>query len=198
MIVLFGGAFDPFHNGHLALIEAIENEVTIDRILLIPAAMAPGKSPPMLSDAHRLSMIQAFCKRRKKYEVSSIELDRGGVSWSVDTVTYCRDLYPDSELGLVMGSDQFFEFHTWRDYKKILEQVGLLVVNRGEVPDKETYEACRKKHIPAQASIRWISMPPVPISATMIRKRLADGEGIESLVPAEIYTYLLKHSLVPS
>jgi len=198
MIVLFGGAFDPFHNGHLAVIEAIENEATVDRIILIPAAAAPGKSQTMLSDEHRFSMIQQLCSRHEKYEASSVELDRGGVSWSIDTVTHCRDLYPNFDLGLVVGSDQFFEFHTWRDYEKILKYATLLVVNRGDVPDKNSYEAYQKKHIPARASIRCISMAPVPISATMIRKRMVDGESVQSLVPAEVYRYLLSHSLVSS
>jgi len=182
----------------LALIEAIESEVATDRIVLIPAAKAPGKSMPMLSDEHRVSMIQEVCSRREKYEVSSIELNRGGVSWTVDTVTLFRDMYPDSELSLVVGSDQFFDFHTWRNYKTILKQASLLVVNRGEVPDKDSYEAYQKKHIPEQASIRWVAMVPVPISATMIRKRMVDGESVKSLVPAEIYAYLLSQSLVSS
>jgi len=121
-IGLFGGTFNPFHSGHLQACRDMITRFFLDRMILIPAAIPPHKPQQGLaSPTDRLAMIRLATARFSNMDVSDIELIRPGPSYTVDTLTFFRRGYPDADdLFLVMGLDEFLEFHTWKSWLTIL------------------------------------------------------------------------------
>lgn len=131
-IGLFGGSFNPIHNGHLHLAKAAKEGLGLDKVVLIPANVSPFKqdAPGMASGADRLAMCRLAAETLSFCEVDSCELERSGVSYTVDTVRLFRERYPEAELVLLVGSDMFLSFTRWHCWQEILEMAALGVVSR--------------------------------------------------------------------
>ena len=129
---LFGGTFDPIHLGHLRVVLDVKEAFGLEKIIVIPSAVPPHKTLKHVSDADdRLAMTRICFENRPGFVVSDVELNRRGPSYTIDTITHFRTLKRDDEsLMLIMGTDAFFELHTWRSYKDILAAVPLIVMKR--------------------------------------------------------------------
>ncbi len=200
-IGIYGGTFNPPHLGHLAAARAAVAELGLDKLILIPAATPPHKELPAdtPSQEHRLAMVELMADAMQLpqvVEVSTLELDRAGKSYTSDTLAQLREQYPQAELWLLMGTDMYLTLHQWHDPAAITKLAGICAFGRAQrdgaamfAPQSEyleqTYGA--KTHI--------MSIPDlVEVSSTELRAELAAGKGQEYLLPA-VYGYILRHQL---
>lgn len=188
-IALFGGAFDPFHNGHAAIIQNLETLAFLDKILLIPTHIPPHKPTPIFSPAQRLAMVEKVSQElgcKLTLQVSDIELKKASPSWTIDTLKELKQTIRNTQFYVVMGSDNYFSFHTWRYPKEILSLAKVIVINRNLSID-ESYQTYLKTFFWGDKdSFIFTNMNAVPISSQLIRDKLRDNEDISGLVPVSI------------
>ena len=191
---LYGGTFDPPHLGHLAIAEYIRDNLAIETVLFIPVYIAPQKIKRSVSSVEdRLKMLQLAISDHSGLQISEVEIQRKGVSYSIDTIRQIKEEMDirSKNLYLLIGADSLLEFHTWRDPGKILEESNVLVAGRPGFDIREVSEEFRNR-------IQIVSAPLIDISATMIRRRIREGKSIRSLVPAPVEDYILRKGLYRS
>ena len=132
-IAMYGGSFNPVHNAHVNLALLFIKKLKLDKLLIVPTAIPPHKnSDYMVSAEHRLEMCRQAFKGQKKIEVSDIEIVREGKSYTADTLKQLEELYPDSELYLIMGADMFMTLLDWRRPEEIMNSAVICTVPRDE------------------------------------------------------------------
>lgn len=194
-LAVFGGTFDPVHIGHMVIAETVRNFLLPARILFVPTNEPPHKTPGKITGKeHRYSMLLASVCKEPEYDVSRIEIDRPGKSYTVDTIKTLREICPpNAEITLCMGADSFMEIHTWKDYKELLRNCGIAVVSRkGFTGQEELSRKLTKEH---GTKIHILEIPLIEVSSTMIRERFANGESAKSLMPREAEEYAKKNGL---
>ena len=200
-IGIYGGTFNPPHLGHLAAARAAVEALGLDKLLLIPAAVPPHKELPDCTPTpeHRLAMTELMADAMllpKVVEVSRLELDRMGTSYTSDTLEELHRQYPDGELWLLMGTDMYLTLHQWHDPASILKRAGICAFGRAEGDDESVF-APQQAYLEQTygAKTRRIVLPDlVEVSSTQLRGQLAGGQGGEQLLPA-VYGYILRHGL---
>lgn len=178
---LFGGTFDPIHHGHLILAREAMEQLGLDRVVFVPAALSPHKlarqpAPPGL----RLQMVRAAIAGEPGFECDGSETEQAGPSFTVDTVTAWRKNAPSDELYYLIGQDNVRELPTWRHYEELRRMVRFVVFERDA-------------HAPAHDFPRVLRR--VDISATDLRKRVAQGRSIRYLVPEPVRAIIETHQL---
>ena len=201
-IGVYGGTFNPPHLGHLTAARAVYELLGLDLLLLIPAGLPPHKELPAGSPTpeQRLEMTRLAGEQLglgDKVRTLDIELERGGRSFTSDTLAQLKARYPDSELWLLMGTDMFLTLQAWHEPEKILSLAGIAAFGRTEEDTEELFSAQREylyKTYP-QARIFTLTIPGViDVSSTELREKLAKGEGGNLLAPA-VYGYILRERL---
>ena len=186
---VFGGSFNPIHYGHLLLADEVLETLALDLVLFVPAAVPPHKSPAYLAPADdRYRMVTLATAGHPKFAVSGLELRRAGPSYTVDTLTALG--IPRDELFLIVGSETFLDFLTWREPRQIAELARLVVVPRvGSAFDPASAAA--------QKVVREIGQEPLvarvtslPISASDLRRRVREGRSIAYRVPDAVAAYI--------
>lgn len=196
-IGIFGGSFDPPHIGHIQAAKQAVEALNLDRLLVIPVASPPHKGGCRASGEHRLAMVRLACKDEPSIEVSDHEIARGGTSYTYETVQAFREMYPDAQLYLLMGSDMFQSFHTWKHPKKILAQATPVVFCRGDKDEKAKNQA-QKEVLEAQGYHPvLLDNPVLEISSTQMRRMLA-FHCADSFLPAGVGDYIWEHGLYDS
>ena len=195
-IGILGGTFDPIHLGHLAIAGAALDRLNLDRVILIPAGRPWLKSDQMVtSAAHRLAMVRLAIKDRPELEVSSIEVDRPGPTYTVDTLAELRqELGSGVELYLVLGMDSVRELRRWRYPERLFDLCTVVAVSRPDSPDVSSAEI-EDSFTSAHGRIRMVRGPMLDISATDIRLRVAEGRSISDSVPSSVERYIREHGL---
>ena len=196
-IGVFGGTFNPVHMGHLIMAQDALELFELSRILFIPCARPPHKAAALASAEHRLAMLQAALEGELRFEASDIEVRRGGMSWSVDTIRELRASYPGAEITLIVGSDSLLELHAWRDVYTLLGLCRVVTLARPGV-DLDALGRVDLKLDPPwpdrlRAQIRVGHL--VNISSTDIRYRIAEGMSIRYLVHPAVEMYISEHRL---
>ena len=198
-IGIYGGTFNPPHLGHMAAAKAAVAALKLDKLLLIPAAIPPHKALPSDTPApeHRLAMVEKWADGMGAgVEVSALELEREGKSYTSDTLRAIRQTYPDAELWLLMGTDMFLTLHLWHEPEVILSLAGICAFGRTE-QDGEALFAPQRDYLQQHfhAKITTITLPGlVDISSTRLREQLENGGGGQYLLPS-VYGYILMHRL---
>lgn len=198
-IGIYGGTFNPPHLGHMAAAKAAVAALGLDKLLLIPAAIPPHKALPSDTPApeHRLAMVEKWADGMGAgAEVSALELEREGKSYTSDTLRAIRQTYPDAELWLLMGTDMFLTLHLWHEPEVILSLAGICAFGRTE-QDGEALFAPQREQLQKNfdAKITTITLPGlVDISSTRLREQLENGGGGQYLLPS-VYGYILMHRL---
>lgn len=198
---IFGGSFDPVHNGHLALARCCRTAAALDEVWFTPTAVQPFKQPgPTASDAQRLAMLELAIDsefsepgrpRPRSWKTCRLEIDRGGVSYTLDTLRTIHAERPDDELFFLLGADAVGDVPHWKEPAEIFRQAAPLVVHRaGESPPdmSELARLCASTGQP-----RLIDMRAVDISSTEIRRRAAANESIDDLVPGGVAQYITQN-----
>ncbi len=200
-IGIYGGTFNPPHLGHLEAARTAVEVLNLDKLLLIPAAIPPHKALPEGTPAgeHRLAMTEKMAdalQMPKTVEVSTLELEREGKSFTSDTLQTIRERYPDAELWLLMGTDMFLTLQYWHEPEKICRLANICAFGRTEQDGEEVFAPQRDYLVQTyHARITTITLPGlVDISSTQLRGLLAKGEGRAYLLPA-VYGYILMNGL---
>jgi nicotinate-nucleotide adenylyltransferase len=204
-IGLMGGTFNPVHCAHLRIAEEARDLCRLDRVLFIPAADPPHK--PLAGEvafAMRCEMVRLAIAGNPAFELSDIEGQREGKSYSIDTIGFFRKQRPDDKLFFIIGSDSFFEIGLWHRYAEIFRSCNLIVVERPGRPVADPLEALpvairgefsytdaprRLQHASGQL-VYIMKGRPLDISSTGIRSLVAAGSSITHLVPPAVETYI--------
>ncbi len=188
-IGILGGSFDPVHNGHLAIASLVRDHLRLPTILFIPAALPPHKSLTVHATAEqRLAMLELATEQVRGTRVHRCEIERGGTSYTVDTLMSLRGEYHGQELFYIIGSDNLAEIPTWHRYREILSMVTLCVVHRPGY-------SMRPGAAVADARITSMPSPEWGVSSTMVRRYLLQDYSCEGLVPRSVLCYIRDHGL---
>lgn len=192
-IGLLGGTFDPVHAGHLAAAKAALDCAELDRVMFIPAAQPPHRPRAIATADDRLEMCRLAIEGDTRFVVSDVELERGGPSYTVDTLAELRRSHPGDQLLLILGWDAARLFSTWRRPDEVRALATIVVVARpgSAAPRKADLEPAG---LGGQGVI--LCLEPTPdVSASEIRRALASGESIAGKVPAAVERYIAAHHL---
>ncbi len=192
---LFGGTFDPIHQSHIAMARQLADALALDEVIFMPTFVPPHKIKDTMASAEdRLAMCRLAVEGHPRLTVSSLEIERGGASFTVDTLrTLCAD-EPDAEWYLLTGADMFCTLRTWYHFNEIAQMVTLCTVPR-EGTDMAALEQYADELTAAGARCYVAPMPVVPISSTAVRQRLALGESVDGLLPIAVADYIRAHGL---
>jgi len=195
---LFGGSFDPVHYGHLLLAECCREQCRLDEVWFVPAAVPPHKQDRRLSPAEaRVEMLELAIAGHEAFSVNRYEVDRGGVSYTVDTLRHVRGEYPEGEPFLLMGADMLHDLPHWREADQICRLAIPAVVSRPG-PGRPNFELLAGFTPPeriAMARQHEVDMPQIELSSKEIRHRVADGLSIRYQTPRAVEKYIETHQL---
>ena len=194
---LFGGSFNPIHNGHLHLVKSVKRALKLDGVILMPAGEAPHKSTAEYAPAaDRLEMCRLAAKKYRWLTVSDYETSKSGKSYTVETLRALKTEYPDAEWTLMIGSDMLLSFETWREWQEILRIARLCAVSRepGDLPALNEKAALLKAECPG-AEIIVLTVQAVPVSSTEIRQNLQKNADCSCLLPENVVQYIGKKHL---
>ena len=199
---IVGGTFNPPHLGHLALARHARSELDLEAVLLMPANRAPGKPPePDPGPEHRLRMCQLAVAGTAGVSACALEIERGGTSYTADTLGAIREDWPDAELTFIVGSDTARTIPNWREPGKVLELARIAVAERqgtGAGGVLATLAALggragsdeRREWRSSAAGAVVLEMPRIEISSSLVRRRVAEGEPVEDLVGSSVAGYI--------
>jgi nicotinate-nucleotide adenylyltransferase len=223
---ILGGTFNPPHRGHLAVARHALEELRLDRVLLVPAHTAPYKAggssgADSLGDAdragsaghvgagdpgpeHRLRMCQLAAVREQGLSVSAVEVERGGLSYTVDTLRSIHASHPHAQLTLIVGADTASTLSSWREPAQLLELAQLAVATRDGTARQRVLDALaavertgagpEERHSTVER-VSFLEMPPIEVSSSQVRESVAHGEPVDQLVGPAVAGYIHEHGL---
>lgn len=209
-IGIFGGSFNPPHNGHVNSLTTVQKKMGFDKIHIIPNSQNPLKVPTeKIADEHRLAMAKlAFATYGDAFVIDDIELKRGGKSYTIDTIKELRKTYESKDLFLIIGADNFETFSEWKDFKKILTEVNLVVTTRPgyQIPETESEFPDYLSGLIAESdfgavelttgrSIEFLTLQDMDISSSELRKKLRVGRPVDKFLPLAVESYIKEHKL---
>lgn len=193
---VFGGTFNPVHKGHIMLAEYCMDSVGLDRIIMIPTAVPPHKiSKNLASENDRLNMCELACKGKKNFSVSDIEIKRQGKSYTYETVTQLKEIYPDDHLYTIMGADMFLTLDRWKKPKIIFEKSSIITIPRDDENKSELEKFYKNVLKPMGADAVILPNPVISVSSTFIRDNLDEFDLISGMLDKSVYDYIIKNNL---
>ncbi|MBQ8623639.1 MAG: nicotinate-nucleotide adenylyltransferase [Oscillospiraceae bacterium] len=194
-IAVLGGTFNPIHNGHLNIVDAVLQNLNPDKLIIMPTGTPPHKlAQDLVSDEDRLSMLKLAVADRENVTVSDYEMKQEGKSYTVLTMEHLSELYPEDELYFIMGSDMLFTFLKWFMPDRIMQLATLIGICRDEDIRKKDKESAQKI-ISAGGRCILINCPAVEVSSTEVRQKVKAGEDISTLVPESVAEYIKERGL---
>jgi len=192
---ILGGTFNPPHLGHLVCASEAAAQLELDRVLLIPAATPPHKRTPEDPGAEvRLELCRLAVAGDERLEVCDIELRRGGVSYTVDTLRELHEHAPEDDLTFIVGGDIALGLPAWHDPEGVLELATLAVAERSGAGRHDVAERLGEA-LPGRTRLQFFEMPRLDISSSQIRRRAADGRPIRYLVPDSVAEHIARERL---
>lgn len=184
-IGVLGGTFDPIHLGHLVVASEVCAALALDRVLLVPAHQQPFKdSTGNASPEHRIAMCRLAVAGDDRLDVSDVDIVRGGLTYTVDTLADIAAAYPDAELFFIAGADAVSRLSEWREPARLMDLARFVGVGRPGHPAPA---------LPAPHLV--VETPEVAVSSTEVRRRSRAGEPVRYLVPDAVVAYIAKHAL---
>ena len=197
-IGIFGGSFDPVHYGHLLLAEEFREQCQLNRVLFVPAHIPPHKQQGLAASSnHRLEMLRLAIAGHPALDICELEVQRGGVSYTVDTVRDLAKQNPDAELLMLIGADTLADLPNWREPAEICNTVTMIVARRHGQPQVDfgsLGNLLTADRVEAQNRAQ-VSLPIIELSSTDIRERVAAGKSIRFRVPRAVEKYIETHGL---
>lgn len=194
--VILGGSFNPFHNGHEAMLKAAMDELHPDECILMPAKKPPHKpSYNYVTDDDRLGMLQAYAQNHPGIIVDTTELYMDGFTYTANTLSLLAEKCPDKEFIFLIGGDSIKNFANWYKPDVIVKHASLAICAREEVDPEEIREIVNNLKLQFGGEYHILNFKEIDVSSTEIREAVEDGKDISALVPAEIAEYIVSHRL---
>lgn len=209
-IGVFGGTFNPVHLGHLRSAEEVAERQRLDQVLFVPSGSPPHKSWRGIAPAsHRAEMVRLAIAGNPRFRLSTIEVERRGRSYSIDTLLALGSAMPHADLTFIMGLDAFREIATWKSYRRLFELCDIIVTSRASARPPRLRAllpvAARGDfwYLPGATTLRhrtghlvtFQQLTNLDVSASAIRERIERGDSVRYLVPAAVRRYVLHHRL---
>ncbi len=196
-IGLIGGSFNPIHIAHLIIADRFVDQMHLDQCVFVPVNKPPFKaeSTILAPSADRLAMVRLATVQHAKFSVSDVEIKRGGVSYTIDTIRHFAEHNPGAAISILIGSDQAIEFVRWHHWKDILRESQLCIVRRPFLLTPEMEERITSTLTIVNKPPIWITAPLLEISSTDIRHRVSEGKSINYLTVKAIRDYIAEHHL---
>ncbi len=195
MHLFFGGSFDPIHIGHLIVGMDVLEKIKAEKLTFIPAYQAPLKDPHQASPEDRLKMIELAIKGYGQFQVSNIEINRGGISYTVDTVTELSKIYGEKPH-IVIGADSVLSLHLWKNPQELVSSTCLVIVDRlGKEKEVLRYLKNTFPYLRENRDYILLKARRIDVSSTEIRERVKLGKSIKWLVPESVEDYILSKGL---
>ena len=194
-IAIFGGTFNPIHNGHVNLAIQIREHFSIDRLILMPTKIPPHKCTDELAgDKDRLEMCRLAFEGIKGIEISDYEITRGDVSYTVNTLRYFKSEYPSAQLYFIMGSDMFLSLKNWYCFEEILSLATIITASRqnGDFEKINDYAIYLEKY---NAKVALLPVEPYEISSSQIRNYAKTGKDFTCYLPQRVVQYIRNKNL---
>ena len=191
---IYGGIFNPPHHGHLVAAQEAHFQLGLDHVLWIPVGNAPHR--PIENDPGaeaRREMVELSISHDQRFRLSRIELEREGPSYTVDTLRELHEREPEAELFLILGGDQALALPSWHEPEQVLDLATLAVFGRGSSTRSAIQITIGRMR--GAERVRFLEMPRIDISSTMVRRRAARGEPIRYLVPDEVANFIDSQNL---
>lgn len=180
-----GGTFDPIHYGHLVTAEEARYEFRLEKVIFIPAGRPPHKTGSHISDPrHRYTMVNMAIATNPYFHVSLLEMEREGISYTIDTIRHLRRIYPSAEIFFVTGADAVLEILGWKDVEELLSLCYFIAATRPGYRLEDLKE-----------NIFYMEVPALAISSSEVRRRVQEGKPIKYLLPDAVEGYINKHGL---
>lgn len=204
MVGVFGGTFDPIHFGHLKTVSAVQIQLSLARILLIPTYIPPHRLTPTTEPEHRIAMIQSAIKSMPRLVCDDREIQRGGISYTLLTVQELRQEFGETPLFLILGLDSFLDLPRWHRWSEILDHVHIIVMKRpgwvlpSSLPDwwqdaaEENLGNLQEK---SYGHVYCMSVPSINITSTGIRHQLSRDAHVNDALPSSVLSYIRRHQL---
>jgi nicotinate-nucleotide adenylyltransferase len=188
-LAILGGSFNPVHYGHLIIAEEVYDQLQFDRVIFVPASIPPHKNnQELIAPNHRYKMTCLSTLDNPHFEVSRVELDRPGISYSIQTVRELQRINPKAQISWIIGADLLLEITTWKDYDELLKLCHFIAATRPNYGLAQVPEWLRQQ-------VTIFPITSVDISSTEIRNRVKQGRSIKYLVPQSVEEYIYKHNL---
>jgi nicotinate-nucleotide adenylyltransferase len=199
-IGIIGGSYNPPHIAHLIIADRFTEQMGLDFTYFVPAYRSPFKitedSFELTTSEQRLDMLRLAIESNEKFEVDTVEIDREGVSYTIDTLNYFRDKFgDDAEFFLLVGGDQAAAFTKWKDWEEITQRVQLCIARRPHTIAPDVERAIAFHLSTDERSPVWIEAPILAVSSTEVRSRISAGESIHYLVPENVRQYIYHNNL---
>ncbi|TWH59888.1 nicotinate-nucleotide adenylyltransferase [Desulfitobacterium sp. LBE] len=190
-IGIMGGTFDPLHYGHLVAAEMAHHEFALEKVIFIPTGNPPHKvGRRVTSPGDRYEMVKRAVQDNSFFEVSDLEIQRKGYSYTVDTLKELHELYPQHELYFITGADAFREIFTWREVQSVLSLSHFIGASRPGFDPHEFLEELKRDYPEFLPHMHLFDVPALAISSTDIRSRVKEGKPIRYLLPESVRLYI--------
>ncbi|MCO1600896.1 nicotinate-nucleotide adenylyltransferase [Desulfosporosinus nitroreducens] len=193
---IMGGTFDPIHYGHLVAAEMARAEFKLSKVLFIPTGTPPHKDRKDISAAEmRYEMVKLAIQDNSAFDISRVEIEREGPSYTVETLRVLRRDWPEHELYFITGSDALLEIFSWREAEEIFRLIQYIGAARPGFDASDFFLKVQHEHPETQGKIHYLEVPALAISSTDIRARVRRREPIRYLLPETVRLYLEQHRL---
>ncbi len=192
-IGLYFGTFNPIHVGHLIIANYMANFTDLNEVWLVVTPKNPlKKKDSMLEDYHRLALVRVAIEDNTKLKVSNIEFDLPKPSYTINTLTYMKEKYPNLSFGLIMGEDNLRNFHKWKNFERILKTHQLYIYPRVSTEQENKTEPIDsyKNGLEAHPKVKLYDAPIMKISSSFIRKAIKDNKNVQYLLSESVFNYV--------
>lgn len=194
-IGIYGGTFNPIHIGHMIAAQEVLSKLNLDKIVFMPAGNPPHKTcRDMASQKERYDMVRLAIESNPCFEISDMEIKRQGKTYTYDTLVMLREQYPDVHIVFIIGYDSLTEMDGWKNVEKLFGLCEFVVVTR-ENTVEEVMNEINDKHTKYGAHIKYVPIPDIEVSSTMIRKRAGKKYSIKYLVNEMVENYIIEKGL---
>ncbi|MDF2588419.1 MAG: nicotinate (nicotinamide) nucleotide adenylyltransferase [Anaerocolumna sp.] len=195
-IGIMGGTFNPIHIAHLIMAECAYEQLKLDKVLIMPTKKPPHKpNSDIVNDDHRSNMIHLAIKDNPHFEFSSVELEREGTTYTVDTLEDLTTKFPENEYYFILGADSLFQIEQWYQTDRIMKLAHIVAFGRYHLPEQQLIDQIDHLTSKFRATIHYLSVPNMDVSSNMIRDYIKENKSIRYYVPEPVIEYINDNKL---
>lgn len=194
-IGIFGGSFNPIHIAHLVIAEHFVEKCALEMCFFVPTSLSPFKANfnndfESISHTHRLDILQLSISYNKKFRIDTYEIEKGGISYSIDTINHFTKRFADEEIMFLIGYDQAKSFHQWKNWEQILDISQIVIADRPDYESSSDKDEINERLALYGKSPIWLENPLIDISSSEIRRRIKNGLSVKYLIMEKAEAYI--------